>query len=65
MTTTPLPDDGEALPSKPCDSPSTAPFPTTQLDDVAGCLSYTGPLVSMEEMESAIEKSARTRTDRD
>ena len=40
------------------------PFPASTLDDVAGCLPYTGPAVSIEEMEQAIVEGARRQNDR-
>ena len=35
------------------------PFPKTTVEDVAGCLFYEGPPVSIEEMNKAIEKGVR------
>ena len=40
------------------------PFPASRLDDVAGCLPYTGLAVSIEEMEQAIAEGARRQNDR-
>ncbi len=34
------------------------PFPVATLDELAGCLSYTGPAKSLEEMEQAIQQGA-------
>ncbi len=35
-----------------------APFPETSLNEVGGCLNYSGPTVSLEEMEEAIRAGA-------
>ncbi len=34
------------------------PFPAATLDELAGCLSYSGPAKSLEEMEQAIQQGA-------
>lgn len=34
------------------------PFPVATLDELAGCLSYSGPAKSLEEMEQAIQQGA-------
>ncbi len=34
------------------------PAPPATLEELAGCLSYTGPAKSLEEMEQAIERGA-------
>ncbi len=34
------------------------PFPVATLDELAGCLSYSGPAKSLEEMEQAIRQGA-------
>lgn len=39
-------------------------FPETTIDEVAGCLKYDGPPVSIEEMDEAIAREARARWDR-
>lgn len=38
-----------------------APFPATHLDDVAGCLKYTGSPVSLEGMDEAIRMGIEDR----
>lgn len=35
--------------------------PATTLDEIAGCLSYSGPVRSLEDMDRAIEDEARKR----
>lgn len=37
------------------------PFPPTRLDDVAGCLHYSGPARSIEDMEQAIADEVKER----
>ena len=37
------------------------PFPRTSLDDVAGCLEWSGPAITIEEMDKAVAKEARRR----
>ena len=32
------------------------PFPPSQLEEVAGCLAYSGPPITVEEMDEAIGK---------
>lgn len=32
------------------------PFPTTTLEEVAGCLAYEGPAKTIEEMETAVQQ---------
>lgn len=39
-----------------------SPFKETDLKDVGGCLKYSGPARSLEDMEDAIRKGARERT---
>lgn len=39
-------------------------FKPTTIDEVAGCLRYDGSPVSLEDMESAIEREARRRARR-
>ena len=36
-------------------------FPTTTLESVVGMLAYNGPIISIEEMDAAIEAEARRR----
>jgi AbrB family looped-hinge helix DNA binding protein len=38
----------------------TSPFPETTLIDVASCLSYSGKTKTLEEMEAAIKKGAKS-----
>ncbi len=38
-----------------------SPFPTTTIDNVAGCLAYTGTPKSLDDMESAIQKGVKDR----
>jgi bifunctional DNA-binding transcriptional regulator/antitoxin component of YhaV-PrlF toxin-antitoxin module len=38
------------------------PFPQTSLDDVAGCLNWSGPVVTIDEMNEAVAREARRRT---
>lgn len=40
------------------------PFPATKLDDVAGCLPYTGPTISIEAMDQAIGSGLSEQNDR-
>lgn len=40
---------------------STAIFPPTRPEDVAGCLQYAGPPKSLEQMEAAIAEELRSR----
>jgi len=49
--------DGVLLRSKP-------PFTPTTLDEVAGSLPYSGPAVSLDEMEQAIAEGVREHDDR-
>lgn len=37
------------------------PFPETTLDDVVGCLSYSGPTVSIEEMDEVISAAIQEK----
>lgn len=37
------------------------PFSQASLDDVAGCLQWSGPPIAIEEMAAAIAKEARRR----
>jgi AbrB family looped-hinge helix DNA binding protein len=37
-----------------------SPFPETMLKDVASCLSYSGKPRSLEDMEEAVKKGARS-----
>ncbi len=34
------------------------PFATVEIDDVASCLKYSGPAITIDEMEDAIKKGA-------
>lgn len=34
-------------------------FPPTTIEEVRGCAGYTGPRVSLEEMDAAVEEEAR------
>jgi len=44
---------------------TTSPFPETTLNDVASCLVYNGKRITLEDMEEAIGKGARSaRRDR-
>lgn len=36
-------------------------FPLTRIEDVAGCLKYDGPPVSLEDMDAAVEQMFRDR----
>lgn len=36
-------------------------FPRTTVDEVAGCLKYDGPPVSIEDMNLGVEREARAR----
>ena len=47
-------DDGVLLTSKPL-------FPATTLDDVAGCLQYSGAAKTIEEMHEAIAEGVKQR----
>jgi bifunctional DNA-binding transcriptional regulator/antitoxin component of YhaV-PrlF toxin-antitoxin module len=47
-------DDGVLLTSKPL-------FPPTTLDDVAGCLQYSGPAKTIEDMHEAIAEGVKQR----
>lgn len=47
-------DTGEGILLKP-----KPPFAQTTLDEVAGCLAYTGDSKSLEEMDAAISKGIR------
>ena len=38
------------------------PFPKTKLDEVAGCLAWSGPAISIEQMDKAVVDEARRRT---
>jgi hypothetical protein len=38
-----------------------SPFKVTRLEDVAGCLSYSGPAKTLEEMQEAVARRARER----
>ena len=37
------------------------PFPRTTIDEVRGCLKYTGPRVTLEQMDKAVLGEARKR----
>jgi AbrB family looped-hinge helix DNA binding protein len=37
------------------------PFQRTSLDEVAGCLTWSGPALTIEEMDEAVRKEARRR----
>lgn len=39
--------------------PASASFPTTSVDDVAGCLNYHGKAKTLEDMEAAIALGAK------
>jgi len=39
-------------------------FPATTLDKVAGCLNYTGPGKSIEDMDRAVDDEMQDRLDR-
>jgi AbrB family looped-hinge helix DNA binding protein len=43
---------------------SKAPFAQTTLDEVAGSLPYTGPAITLDEMEEAIAAGVREHHDR-
>ena len=45
---------GEGVLLRPCQG-----FPRTELDEVAGCLAYDGPPVSVEEMNGAVALKRR------
>ena len=38
-------------------------FAVTRLEDVAGCLPYSGPVISLSDMDAAIEKAVREKED--
>lgn len=40
------------------------PSPPSRLEDVAGCLRYTGKAKTLQQMEKAVAKGARERRDR-
>lgn len=40
-------------------------FPETRLEDLAGCLKYSGKAKTLEEMEAAIAKGAREKAGND
>jgi len=40
------------------------PFPPTRVEEVAGCLKFTGRAKTLREMEKAIAQGVRTRHDR-
>ena len=37
------------------------PYARTSLDDVAGCLEWSGPTITIEEMDKAVAEEARRR----
>jgi AbrB family looped-hinge helix DNA binding protein len=37
------------------------PFPQTKLDEVAGCLTWSGPAITIEQMDKAVVDEARRR----
>ena len=39
---------------------TTSPFPETTLKEVASCLSYSGKPITLDDMEEAIRKGARS-----
>ncbi len=39
-------------------------FPITKLDDVAGCLRYTGKPKTLKQMDDAVQKEVKLRHDR-
>ncbi len=41
------------------------PFKPTRLEDVVGCVGYTGPAKTLAEMDAAIAAGVKTRHDRD
>ena len=41
------------------DGPLARPFPTTRLEEVAGCLPYEGAAKTVEEMNEAVRRHAR------
>ncbi len=49
---------GEGVLLRPCQ-----PFPRTELDEVAGCLAYDGPAVSVEEMNGAVALKRRMESE--
>ncbi len=49
---------GEGVLLRPCQ-----PFPGTELDEVAGCLAYDGPPVSVEEMNGAVALKRRMESE--
>ena len=40
-------------------------FPPTRIEDVFGCAAYDGPVISLEDMEQAIEAEVEARRARD
>jgi len=44
-------DTGDGILLKP-----KTPFPATKIEDVAGCLTYNGPVISQTEMDAAVQK---------
>ena len=39
-----------------------SPFPRTTIEDVRGCISYSGPRLSIEEMDQAVLEEAKRHT---
>lgn len=42
-----------------------SPFAPASLDDLAGCLAYSGPAKSLDEMDEAIRRGVREKTAND
>ncbi len=53
-------DTGDGVLLKPVE-----PFPHTSLEEVAGCLKYSGPAKTLAEMEDAIRKGVKETAERD
>lgn len=49
-------DRGDAVALRPA-----RPFPPTSVDDLLGCTGYTGPRLSLDDMEAAIGDEAKAR----
>ena len=41
------------------EEPQPSPFEATQLADVAGCLSYSGPAKTLNDMQAAVRRRAK------
>lgn len=41
------------------EEPQPSPFEATQLADVAGCLAYSGPVKTLDDMQAAVRRRAK------